>query len=212
MRLLAFATIAFLMSSPVLANDMVSIDQLPAGIYKSDLTHTSLTWKVSHLGLSNYTARFAVLESEVALDPKDITQSKVSATIDAKSIRTDFPKTGEEDFDKKLVTSTDWFNTEKFPTITFASTKIEKTGDKTAKIYGDLTLLGVTKPVVLDAVFNGAYLLKPFGNIPAFGVSATTQINRSEWGFGTYVPMIGDRVDVAIEIEFGKNDVFKTNQ
>jgi polyisoprenoid-binding protein YceI len=209
--LFAFSALVLAFSSPALTaeSNLVSIDQIPAGVYASDPTHTSLTWKVNHLGLSNYTARFTKVDAEVTLDPADITKSTVKATIDPASVRTDFVPNDKVDFDKKLGTSADWFNAEKFPSITFTSTKIEKTGDKTAKIHGDLTFLGVTKPVALDATFNGAYVSKPFGNMPAFGVSATTQIKRSEWGFGTYVPTIGDDVQIAIELEFNKSDTPK---
>jgi polyisoprenoid-binding protein YceI len=176
--------------------------EMPSGIYKLDKSHASVTWKVSHLGLSNYTARFASLDAELNFDAAKPENSSVKATIDTSSIRTDFPATPEKDFDKKLSGDADWFNGTKFPTITFESTKVEKTGDTTAKIHGNLTMLGVTKPMTLDAVFNGAYLKKPFADVPGIGFSAKGLINRSDWGFSTYVPNIGDQVEILIEAEF----------
>ncbi|MDY0008553.1 MAG: YceI family protein [Bdellovibrionales bacterium] len=202
----AVLTVAGLGTTAALAQELTPINKLPAGVYTLDKTHASLTWKVSHAGMSNYTARFKSFDAEVTLDPADLTKSKVTAKIDPTSLETDYVPTTEKDFNKNLVTKEEWFNAGKFPEITFTSTKIETTGDTTGKIHGDLTLLGVTKPVVLDAVFNGGYAEGPFTKKPAMGFSATTSITRSDFGFSTYVPMIGDKVDIIIEAEFGKKD------
>lgn len=179
---------------------------LPAGIYVSDETHTSVTFKVSHMGLSNYTARFAKADAELNFDPADPTKSSVKATVDPASVRTDYPHAAEKDFDKELATNPEWFNAGKFPSISFNSTRIEKTGETTGKMHGDLTFLGVTKPVTLDVTFNGAYAEHPMAKIPAMGFSATGKIKRSDFNFTKYIPMIGDDVDVMIEIEFKKKD------
>lgn len=195
----------FALETPAIAQTTAP-GTLPAGIYVSDETHTSVTFKVNHMGLSKYTARFAKAEAELNFDPADPTKSSVKATVDPASVRTDYPHVAEKDFDKKLATDAEWFNVGKFPTITFASTRIEKTGDTTGKMHGDLTFLGVTKPVTFDVTFNGAYAEHPMAKIPAMGFSATTTIKRSDFGFSTYVPMIGDDVDLMIEIEFKKKD------
>lgn len=200
---LAIALVAGLAASPALAQN-TPLAEMPAGLYTADPTHTSVTFKVSHIGLSNYTARFAKADAELTLDPADPIKSTLKATIDPASVRTDYPTPEEKDFDKKLAQDAEWFNAGKFPAITFTSTRIEKTGDKTGKITGDLTFLGVTKPVTLDVVFNGAYAKAPFSEVPALGFSATTTIKRSEWGFDTYVPNIGDDVQVLIETELHK--------
>lgn len=191
------------LASPVFAQTTAP-GTMPAGVYVADDTHTSVTFKVSHLGLSKYTARFAKVQAELTYDPADPTKSSVTATIDPKSIRTDFPRPEEKDFDKKLSTDPEWLNADKFPAITFTSTRIEKTGDTTGKMYGDLTMLGVSKPVTLDVTFNGAYEKAPFSEVPAMGFSAKGTIKRSDWGFDTYVPNIGDEVEVLIEAEFHK--------
>lgn len=195
----------FALETPAIAQTTAP-GTLPAGIYVSDETHTSVTFKVNHMGLSKYTARFAKAEAELNFDPADPTKSSVKATVDPASVRTDYPHVAEKDFDKKLATDAEWFNAGKFPTITFASTRIEKTGETTGKMHGDLTFLGVTKPVTFDVTFNGAYAEHPMAKIPAMGFSAATQIKRSDFGFSTYVPMIGDEVDLMIEIEFKKKD------
>ncbi len=195
----------FALEAPAIAQTAAP-GTLPAGIYVNDDTHTSVTFKVSHMGLSHYTARFAKAEAELNFDPADPTKSTVKASVDPLSIRTDYPRPEQEDFDKKLSTNADWFNAGKFPTITFTSTSVEKTGEKTGKMHGDLTLLGVSKPVTFDVTFNGAYTEHPMAKIPAIGFSATTTIKRSDFGFSTYVPMIGDEVEVQIEAEFKKKD------
>ncbi len=188
------------------AQELTPLASMPAGVYALDDTHASLTWKVSHMGMSNYTARFTKMTGELTFDPANPANSSLKATVDPASVRTDYPKPQEKDFDKKLAMDADWFNAGQFPIITFNSTKIEITGEKTAKVTGDLTFLGVTKPVTLDAVFNGAYAKMPMREIPAMGFSATGKIKRSDFGFSTYVPMIGDEVDLMIEVELHKKD------
>ena len=178
---------------------------MPAGVYTLDKTHASLTWKVSHLGLSNYTARFTNFDAEIDFDPKDFEQSKVTATIDSSSIETDYPYPEKKDFDKKLVEKEEWFNAKKFPEITFTSNSVEMTGKNTALMTGDLTFLGVTKPVSLNVTFNGAMKKQPFSKKPTLGFSASGSLKRSEWGMATYVPNIGDEVILLIEAEFAKN-------
>ena len=194
---------AFALATPALAQTTAP-GTLPAGIYVSDETHTSVTFKVNHMGLSNYTARFAKADAELNFDPADPTKSSVKASVDPLSIRTDYPHAEQKDFDKELSSSADWFNAEKFPSISLASTRIEKTGENTGKMYADLTFLGVTKPVTLDVTFNGAYAEHPMTKAPAMGFSATGTIKRSDFGLDQHIPMIGDEVSVLIEIEFKK--------
>lgn len=201
-------TAAALVFTPMLANAqaVTPLAEMPAGVYELDDTHASLTWKVNHLGLSNYTARFTKLDAELNFDPKDPTKSTLTASVDPTSIKTDFPKPEEKNFDEKLIKGEEWFNAMKFPTITFKSTKLTKTGEKTGKLTGDLTFLGVTKPLTLDVTFNGAYAKAPFSNKPALGFSAVGTLKRSDWGFKTYVPQIGDSVELLLEVEFLKKD------
>ncbi len=203
-----FVLVSALLAAPysVMAQTpaMAKVADLPAGVYTLDKTHASLTWKVSHLGLSNYTARFTDFDATLTLDPANPTAAKVTAKINPLSVETDYPNKAEKDFNKKLAEGAEWFNGTKFPAITFTSTKVAMTGATTANITGDLTMLGVTKPVTLATTFNGGYTQKPFGaeGVAAVGFSATGKIKRSDWGFGTYLPAIGDEVTLALEVEF----------
>lgn len=183
-----------------------SLAELPSGTYALDKTHASLTWKVSHLGLSNYTARFTDFDVTLNLDTQNPEGSSVIATINPTSLETDYPNPEEHDFDKKISTGEEWLNAVKFPEITFTSTKLEKTGESTGKMTGDLTFLGVTKPVTLDVTLNGAMLEQPFSKKPTVGFSAHGTLKRSEWGFDTYVPNIGDEVEIIIETELAKQN------
>jgi polyisoprenoid-binding protein YceI len=186
--------VATLLTAPALADFTV-----PSGTYTLDKGHASLTWKVNHLGLSNYTARFTRFDSTITLDAANPENSSVTAAIDPASVKTDYP--GETDFDKKLQ-GKDWLNAEGFPSITFQSSKVTVTGENTGKITGNLTFLGVTKPVTLDVTFVGELVAHPFSKKPAIGFSARTILDRSEFGFSSGEPNIGGDVEIIIEAEY----------
>lgn len=179
----------------------------PAGEYALDKTHASVVFRVSHLGLSNYTARFTGLDGKLTFDPAAPERMSVRATIDPKSIETDFPLP-EPDFDGELA-GPNWLDAGKHPAITFVSTRVEPTGPATARVTGDLTMRGVTKPVVLEATFNGGYAgmdMDPAGS--RIGFSAKGALKRSDFGVSYGIPAPGttmgvsDNVDVLIEAEF----------
>jgi polyisoprenoid-binding protein YceI len=196
---------ALLLAAPGLAfAQMTPVQDMPAGVYVLDDSHTSLTWRVNHLGLSNYTARFTKMSAELTFNPANPENSKLVASVDPTSIRTDYPNAAEKDFDSVLANDKSWFNAGEFSSIKYETTKIERTGENTGKMHGTLTMLGVSKPLTLDVTFNGAYAKKPFAEVPALGFSAKGVVKRSEWGMATYVPNIGDDVEIWIETEFHK--------
>ena len=204
--ILSAAMLALPLSAAAADGGLTPYAQMPAGIYGADKTHTSLTWKVSHVGLSNYTARFKDVNADLKYDPSDVTKSTLVATVNPASIETDYGVQNGRDFNKELKEDK-WFNVAKFPEIKFVSTSIEKTGDTTALIHGNLTLLGVTKPLTLNATFNGAFASQPFSKKPTLGFSASGVVKRSDWGLSTYAPMIGEEVTIQIETELAKKDV-----
>jgi polyisoprenoid-binding protein YceI len=174
---------------------------VPAGEYVLENTHASLTWQIRHLGLSNYTARFAKFDATIKLDPNDPTKSTVNVTIDPRSVRTDFPFPEKEDFDKVIADK--FLRAAEHPTITFQSTGLTRTGADTGKLAGNLTLLGVTKPVTLDVKLNGS-MDHPVRQVPALGFSATGSFNRSDFGSTDLQGPIGDEIKLIIEAEFLK--------
>lgn len=181
-----------------------ALPAIPSGKYVSEASHTSLTFQIDHMGLSKYTARFTKVEADLDFNNEKPEASKLTAKIDPTSIRTDYPNAANKDFDKELGEGPEWFNAKKFPSITFESTKVTRTGDKTGKVTGNLTFLGVTKPITLDVTFNGGFAEKPFTKKPAIGFSARGVMKRSEWGFTQYLPTLGDDVTLIIETEFDK--------
>lgn len=199
---LFFATlsVAVLAASSVFAEVKI---EAPKGTYASDSTHTSVTWKVDHMGLSKYTARFTDAKANLTFDPANVEASTVKVTINPNSVRTDYPASDKKDFDKILATDAKYFNSTQFPAIVFNSTKVTKTGDNTGTMVGDLNLLGVTKPVTFDVTYNGSLKEHPYANkVGALGFSATTTIKRSDFGMDYLIPNVGDEVDVLVEVEF----------
>jgi polyisoprenoid-binding protein YceI len=177
-----------------------------SGTYRLDHTHASLTWKVMHKGLAKYTARFSDFEAILQFNAEDPTRSQLTVSIDPTSVRTDYPSgkdykfAKDEDFDAALA-GKNWFNSPQFSTIQFVATGIERNDEKTGHVTGDLTFLGVTKPVTLDVTLNGAKSNEA-AKSGALGFSATTSIKRSEFGLKRYIPVIGDEVEILIEAEF----------
>jgi polyisoprenoid-binding protein YceI len=180
---------------------------VPAGAYTLDKAHASLLFRVDHLGFSNYTARFRRFDAKLQFDPANLAQSSVTATIDTGSLETDYPDPAQHDFNAQL-TSEQWLDGVKFPQMTYQSTKVEATGPNTARVHGDLTLRGVTRPVVLDAKFNGGYAGMSLDPNARIGFSAHGTLKRSQFGISYGVPEPGskfgvsDEVQIAIEAEF----------
>ena len=177
---------------------------LPAGTYKMDRAHSSLTWKVNHLGLSNYTARFSRFDAILDIDPAKPESAKVLVTVDPASIRTDYPFPESSDFDKDLGEGEKFFNAKKFTRIIFSSTRVERTGKTTARVTGDLTMLGITKPLTIEVTLNGAKP-HPTAGVPALGFSGIAKLKRSDFGMTFMLPLVGDEVTLLIEAEFLKS-------
>ena len=165
----------------------------PAGEYALDTHHASVTLKLAHMGLSHYTMRFGKLEGGYSYDPAHPDATKVAFAIDPNSIQTDDPNFNKEIAEKFLETG-------KYPTITFASTGITRTGDH-GKVTGNLTFHGVTKPVTLNVDYRGFVAMMGQQHM---GFSAETTIKRTDFGAGAYVPVVGDDVTVLVELEFVK--------
>lgn len=164
-----------------------------AQTFNADPTHTYPTFEVSHFGFSVMRGRFDKTSGTVTLD-RAAKKGTADISIDTTSVNTGHAK---RDVHLK---GPDFFNTEKFPTMTFKSSDFKFEGDKVTAINGQLTLLGVTKPVTLQVrSFNcGPH---PFTKKEACGADAITTIKRSDFGMGYGLPNIGDEIKIAIEIE-----------
>lgn len=172
------------------------------GVYNVEKTHAFLFWSLSHGGLSKYVAKFTDWDATLNFDPADPMASTVTAVINPASVQTDHPTKAEE-WHTELSTDAKFFNTNEFPTATFSSTSIEKTGPLKGKMTGDFTFLGVTKPLTLDVSFNGVGNRPWWGERDLLGFSAKGKFNRSDFGLTHLVAQgIGDEVTIKIEAEF----------
>lgn len=181
---LASLVLALAAASPVLA---------APEIYTVDGTHTFPRFSYSHLGYSTQLSRFNSTSGKVVYDAAAKTGT-VDIVIDAKSVDTGYATFNEH------IQGEDFLDTAKFPTATFKSTKVVFDGDKPAKIEGQLTIKGVTKPVTLTVTdFKAAP--HPMLKKNAIGANAWTVIKRSEFNAGKFAPYVGDdvRIDIAIE-------------
>lgn len=167
----------------------------PTGVYKNDPGHSYIAFSYNHMGYSNPIARWGSWTADLNWNSEDPAQSSIAATIDAASI-----DTGVAELDDHL-RSPDFFEVEKFPTISFASTSLEVTGSDAARLIGDLTIKGVTKPVAFDVKINKA-ADDDFAKAYKIGFSAKGMIKRSDFGVDLYTPMVGDDISFTIEVEF----------
>ena len=166
-----------------------------SGTYQSEERHRYITFSYSHFGYSRPHVRWRDWDATLEWNAEDPAASSVSVTIDVHSA-----DSGVDVFDGHL-TGDSFFDAENFGEITFVSTAIERTGDTTGLITGDLTIKDVTKAVTLDAKFNnGAF--EERNSRYKIGFSATAQVNRSDFGLGAYAPGVSEEVDIVIEAEF----------
>ena len=169
--------------------------KVEAGTYTLDPDHTQVEFGVMHLGFTPYYGRFSDASGKLVLSPHNPAESKLEVTIPAASISTTSDKlTGE-------LKGADWLDAQKFPDITFRSTQVTPSGAGTAKVTGNLTLHGVTRPVTLDVKLVGSGT-NPLDKHYTVGFSATGQISRSEFGVTKYVPLIGDELKLTLSGAF----------
>jgi polyisoprenoid-binding protein YceI len=162
--------------------------------YKIDPNHTNVVAGWNHFGFSHPVANFNKVDGVIVYDAQNVGQSSVKVTLPLSGL-----DTGVADLDEHL-RSADFFDAEKYPTITFNSTKTEAAGDNKLRVTGDLTVHGVTKPVVLDVTLNKAGV-HPLGKRPAVGFDATTTLKRSDFGVKLYVPNVSDEITIRITTE-----------
>jgi polyisoprenoid-binding protein YceI len=167
--------------------------------WEIDTAHTSAQFSVKHLMVSTVRGHFRKVTGAVIFDEADLTRSSVQVEIDASSLETGEPKRDGH------LRSADFFDVEKFPKLTFRSTRIERAGNEFS-VTGDLTLHGVTRPVTLTAEAPSAPMKDPYGRVVR-GISATGKLNRKDWGLGwnaaleTGGVLVGEEVKLQIDAE-----------
>lgn len=167
--------------------------------FQIDQSHSEIQFSARHMMVSKVRGVFETWNGTIALDPANPGSTTVDITIDAASINT---KDAQRDGHLR---SPDFLNVEKFPSVTFKSTKVDVTGDNTAKLSGDLTIAGATKPVVLDVEYQGN-AKSPWGTTN-YGFSAHTKINREDWGLTWNAALetggwlVGKEISIDIELE-----------
>lgn len=174
------ATPAFALAAPV--------------TYTIDPTHTDVIAQWNHLGFSNPIAHFGQVEGTITYDPDNVAASSVEVVLPLAGLSSHVPA-----FDDHL-RSADFFDAANFPQATFRSTKVEAAGEGKLKITGDLTIKGITRPVVLDATINkvGTH---PMTSQPAAGFDAVATLKRTDFDLGMNVPHVSDEVQLRITTE-----------
>ena len=162
--------------------------------YVLDASHSQIVFSYNHLGFSTSYGMFSGFDGAISFDAANPAASSVQVSFPVRSMLTGW----EARFQHFM--SKDFFDAAADEMVSFVSTGIEVTGDKTARITGDLTLNGVTKPVVLDAVMNqqGTH---PMENKPWLGFDASTSVLRSDFNLGAFAPFVGDEVKIMISVE-----------
>jgi polyisoprenoid-binding protein YceI len=162
--------------------------------YKLDPNHTMVLFSWNHFGYSNPTANLGMSEGTLVFDEQHPAQASVQITLPLANLDTHVPA-----LDKHLKEA-DFFDADKYPTVTFKSTKVQPLGDHKFKVTGDLTVHGVTKSVVLDATLNkvGPH---PMMKVQSIGFDATATINRKDFGVGAYVPAVSNEIKIRITTE-----------
>ena len=176
-----------------------------ASTWDIDTAHASGNFSVKHLIISSVNGTLGDVTGKVEMDDKDVTKSKVEVSIDLKGINTRQPKRDDH------LRSPDFFDVDKFPALTFKSTKIEKGEGSKLKVTGDLSMHGVTKSVTLDGELT-AEATNPFSGAKARGFSGTTMLNRKDYGLNWNKALeaggllVGEDVKVSVEAELVKKE------
>ncbi len=180
---------------PLASLAVTAVSQASPQVYQLEKTHVDVVFTINHAGFSNKHGRFREIDATLSYDSGEPQSSSVKVSIKADSLDTGFAARDKD------VMSPMFLDVEKYPELQFASTKVSVMPDGTLRIQGDLTLHGITKPVVLSTKLNKQGP-NPFDKRPTVGFSATGSLLRSDFGMTNLIPLIGDQVDIAIDAEF----------
>jgi polyisoprenoid-binding protein YceI len=181
---------------PTVKTGMVNLER---GSYQLDPLHTSVLFKINHMGMSTFVGRFDKIDASLEFDPKNLEKAKLSAIITIGSI-----DVNNKDLEETLRGSS-WFDSEKYPQAFFKTTSVEVLSEKQARFNGELILHGITAPIALDVVFNGGGDNMLTGRY-TLGFSAKTAFKRSTFGIDYLIPAVADNVDVEVFAEFQRHE------
>lgn len=194
----ALAAASIIASAPLFAQQANSQPSaVQAGDYALDSAHTLVRFTVDHFGISEFFGTFPGATGTLSIDPTDIASAKLDVSVPVETV-----STTNATLDEELV-GEEWFDAEKFPTMRFVSTKVVKTGERTADVTGNLTLHGVTRPVTLKATFKAA-AVNPMNKIYTIGFNAKGVIKRTDFGVSKYAPLVSDETTISITAAFEK--------
>ena len=201
MRVAPLAALLLSLAVPAAAQEAATHDPAKAegGSFEVDRGHTQVLFAVNHMGFSRFYGQFTSVSGTLELDPVNPAASRLSVTFPTGLVSTSSEKLTAE------LAGSDWLDARANSRITFASTKVEPTGAGSARVTGDLTLHGVTKPVTLDVTFTGAGR-NPMSKRYTVGFEAKGSLDRSQFGVTKYVPLIGDKVDLILTGAFERKE------
>ncbi|MBL8550607.1 MAG: YceI family protein [Hyphomonadaceae bacterium] len=189
-------------SQPPAAEGSQSPVEVPAGAYRLDRNHGSVHFRIRHMDLAWFTARFDTMDARLTVNPAQPELSQLTASVGAASVNTGvLAANGERRFDATVARA---LGAETTPQITFASTGIARTGANTARVTGDLTLNGQTHPATLEVTFDGARVDPLRGGAMVLGFSGYGVIDRTQWGVTDWGAFTGAEVQLVIEAELVK--------
>ncbi len=193
------AVLALALTGPALAQGPASPDPaaVKPGAYSIEPNHTRVMFSVSHMGFTTWYGEFPGASGQLTLDPAHPAASRLDVTVPIAAVTTTNAKLDGE------LRSPDWLDATRFPTAVFHSTRITPTGPGEADVAGDLTLHGVTRPVMLHAHFNGGGV-NPLDHAYTTGFEVSGVIKRSDFGVTKYVPLVGDDTRLIISAAFEK--------
>ena len=201
MRILAVSAGFLALTLP--AQAAPTLEGVASGLYELEKTHAFLTWSVKHNGISEYVVNFTEFDADLVFDAETPANSQLSVTINPTALNTNYPDAAKKvEWEAELATDARFMNANEFPTITFTSTAVEQTGEFEGTVTGDVTFLGVTKPVTLDVSYGGVANPPWFGQRDVIGFTASTTLNRSEFGQTSLSGVISDEVTIEFSGEF----------
>ncbi|HEX2817279.1 MAG TPA: YceI family protein [Phenylobacterium sp.] len=189
------AVIAALVIPPAALSAVGGPEAVQAGVYVIDSKETLVRYATLHMGLNEFWGTFPGATGTLTIDPAAVEAAKLDVTVPVASVET----TNREL--NGLFFSDQFFDADKYPKMHFVSTRVTRTGERTAKVAGDLTMHGITKPILLDVTFNGAGP-NAFSKVLTLGFKGEGVVKRSDFGMGKYVPIVSDETTITFSVAF----------